>query len=447
MDNYEWDWMDNDRLHYFSLGDHNSDGYDELLQISWDEFNILRSQTYGNSFDYTVYKEITFDDGNFDQQYLRIVDDMNGDGFKDIICMVHIQDAPSVYKLFSGDDGGTIMDIERQDTTISLRSADYDGDTYDDSIVFYPHGSGGPKLEVISGKNNQVIWSYVGFEETWMLREMFGISDIMPACYVDDINNDGVSDIAVGRSLPWDAGAEVMIYDAEDDTLLRTINIESVDSDMPVGDMRWQPAVASALLSDLTGDNIGELALVMSLGGSNQKKLKLVVIDIVEEEVISDFVAKGTKVEDFGDLIATYGTGGELYLLNPGKNISITSPNDGNKVSSPVSVTWSEEDSETVKILKVDNKNIMKASGDSAVVDLREGNRKISIYSFDEYGKGIYTNVDVDVQKTSSTEAPLISVFIVLIVVLFLTRIAPIYLRKRSKLKKSDRKSTSKGGD
>jgi hypothetical protein len=265
---------------------------------------------------------------------------------------------------------------------------------------------------------------------------MFGINNVMPACYVDDINNDGVSEIAVGRSLPWDAGAEVLIYDVNDNTLLKTINVEPIDSNMNVGDMRWQPSIVTSHLSDLTGDEVGEIAVVMALGESNQKQLKLIVIDVVEEEIICDFIAKGTKVEDFGDVIATYGTGGELYLLNPSKNITIFSPEDGAVVSSPLSMSWSEGDSETVKIIKVDNKNIMRVNDDNVVFDLRAGDRKISIYSFDKYGKGVYANVDVEVQKSSAVEIPLIAFFVVLLVLLFIPKILPKLINKKSTVKK-----------
>lgn len=430
MENYEWNWADNERLHYYSLGDHNEDGYDELLQVSWENMFILKSRHLGTSFEYMVYKEISFTDGHFEKENLKIIDDVNGDGQLDIVCLIHVEDSPSIYKVLNGQTGAELLEFERDGTTMDLGVADFNNDGFSDSIVFYAYGSGGPRLEVLSGSSNEVLWSYLEYEETWMIRDVYGISSIMPACYIEDINNDGADDFVIGRSLPWDAGADLLVYDLKNNKLLKTIELESIESEKEMRDIRWQPAIITAHLSDFTGDDIGEIAVVMALGKSNQKQLKLLIVDVANEEIISDFIAKGTKVEDFGNMIATYGTGGELYLLSPEKNISITSPTSGKSLISPVTLTWSEGESETVKIVQVDNKNIMKVSGENAIFDLKEGDRKISVYSFDKYGKGVYANVDVTVEKNSATQIPLTLIFIVLICVLFSPTIVPMALKK-----------------
>ena len=300
----EWDVINNERMYYYSLGDHNSDGYDELLMVSWDEMYILRSSYIGNALDYSIYTTVTYD-GNVEKSKIKIVEDQNGDGYSDIVFLLHITDSPSMYKIISGFDGSEIMEIERDGTTLDLGVADFNGDNYDDSIVFYMDGSSGPKLEIRSGKTAEVIWNYLEYEEAWMLRDIYGISTIMPACYIDDINGDGKKDLAIGRALPWDKGADILIYDVVNNNLIKTISVESTDASSHPGDLRWQPAIITAPLSDLTNDGNGEIAVVMLLGGGGQKQLKLVIIDIVEGEIICDFTAKGTKIEDFGELIAT----------------------------------------------------------------------------------------------------------------------------------------------
>jgi hypothetical protein len=75
----------------------------------------------------------------------------------------------------------------------------------------------------------------------------------------------------------------------------------------------------------------------------------------------------------------------------------------------------------------------MKANGNSAVIDIRAGDRKISIYSFDKYGKGIYENVDVKVEKSSSSELPLLILFIIFLIVLFFPKIMPLITRNQTK--------------
>jgi len=440
--NYDkWDVINNERMNYFSLGDHNSDGYDELLMVSWDEMYILRSKYIGGTLDFSLYKTITYD-GNVEKDKIKIVEDQNGDGHSDIVFLVHITDSPSVYKIISGLDGTEIMELEREGTTLDLGVADFDGDNYDDSIVFYMYGSSGPRLEVRSGRTAEVIWNYLEYDETWMLHDTYGISTIMPACYVDDINGDGYNDLAIGRALPRDTGADVLVYDVKNNILLKTINVESIDQSNNPGDRRWQPAIITAPLSDLNNDGIGEVAVVMALGGGGQKQLKLVILDIAEEEIICDFVAKGTEIKDFGELIATYGSGGELYLLNPEKDISITSPNENQRTSSPIRITWDEENKETVKTIVVDSNIIMKTTGEYAEFELKEGNRKITIFSFDKYGKGLYTSVDVTVDKSSATATPLTVLVIIFMIILFIPKLLPRVLSKKPKMKKQEKIKT-----
>ncbi len=447
MNSFYWDWVENDRLHYYSLGDQNNDGYEELLQVSWDSLTILRSNTMLHPFDYSVYKEISFDEDNFDTSSLRIIDDLNADSHSDIMCMVYVQDAPSVYKVLNGVSGSEIIDFEREGTTIDLGSGDGDGDGYMDSIVFYMYGSNGPLLEVLSGNNNEVLFNYVEFEESWTLQQNFGITSIMPACFISDMNGDDIEDMAIGRSLPWDTGAEIIIYDIRNNEQIKTITIESIDPDLNIGDQRWQPAVVTASVADYTGDDVGEIAVVMSLGDSSQKQLKLIVVDIFNNEIVSDFSAKGTNVESVGDMIATYGSGGELYLLNPEKQLSITTPEDGVCSSSPLTVSWSDEESDSVKIIQVDNQNIMKVTGDTAVVDIKQGARKVSVYSFDTYGKGVYANVDVTIEKSSAAQFPLLLISLLLIVLLFSPLLVSFVYRRTGSRKEDESNASNKEGE
>ena len=128
-----------------------------------------------------IFRNITLE-GNYDKDSVRIIQDLNADGYPDIIFMVHVEDSPSIYKVLNGKDGSEIFDIEREGTSLSLTSGDFDSDGEMESIVFYAWGKSGPRFELISGRTSDTMWNYQEFEETWMLQEYFGISEIMPAC-------------------------------------------------------------------------------------------------------------------------------------------------------------------------------------------------------------------------------------------------------------------------
>jgi len=175
----------------------------------------------------------------------------------------------------------------------------------------------------------------------------------------------------------------------------------------------------------------------MALGEGNQKQLKLVILDIIKEEIISDFTARGTNILGFGDAIVTYGTGGELYLLKAENNISISSPSKSEIVSSPVKITWTEDANETIKIIMVDNRKIMKTFGQEAEFDIKKGVRKITVYSLDRYGKGSYASVEVTIKKNSAAVIPLTIAVIFLLSVLFIPKLYPILKKTRSTQKKT----------
>jgi outer membrane protein assembly factor BamB len=426
-----WNWSEHEEYRYFSLGDTSGDGYDELLQVSWDGLRILRSTGTGlKTLDYGPLMGISPEGGNIDRERVKVIQDINGDGFRDIIFEMHREDSPSVYRIVRGNDGTEIMDLEREGTSVSLSVSDLNSDGFSESMVFYAHGQSGPRFEVMSGRSRDVMWSYQEYEETWMLREMFGISDIMPACTIEDLDGDGSEELVLGRSLPWDTGADLLVYNVKEDVLLSKVSIESQDPMSGFEEKRWQPAIVTARLSDLTGDGVSEIATVMALGEGDRKQLKLVIVDMVEGEIISDFTARGTEIEGLGDEIVTYGTGGELYLLKPGRDVSITSPLDGDTVTSPMGIAWESGDGESVKIVMVDNRKIMKTSGEGAEFDIREGARKVTLYSFDRHGKGVYDTIDVVVEKGSASAPTLTALVILLLAVLFLPRLLPRVLRE-----------------
>jgi len=293
----------------------------------------------------------------------------------------------------------------------------------------------------LNGKNGETIWNYQEFEETWMLRDVLGITSINPGCPID-IDIDGTNELILGRSLPWDSGAELVVYRTGNNELVKTVTVEGADPMKRFDEMRWQPAVIVSKLSDLTGDGVSEIATVMALGDGNQKQLKLLIVDVVKEEIISDFSAMGTTIQSLGDEIAVYGTGGQIFLLKPEREISITSPQDGDVVTSPITVTW-ESGEETVNLVMVSGMMIMKSDEGLAEFDIREGERKITIYSFDRYGKGVYDSVDVIVSKEAASAIPLTIIVTLLIGVLFLPKILPMLKRSGFSLPKVPGKKAS----
>ena len=105
-------------------------------------------------------------------------------------------------------------------------------------------------------------------------------------------------------------------------------------------------------------------------------------------------------------------------------------------------ISWEEGSDETVKIIMVDGNRIMQTSNNEAEFELKKGDRKITVYSFDKYGKGLYDSVYVNVEKESASELPMTVAVIVLLLVLFLPKVIPRVLKKGSSMKKPKKKKT-----
>lgn len=437
----EWTWMNNNQLRYLSLGDKNNDGYDELLQISYEAIWILTSKINKNlDYDHSLIfsKEEEGDDVSFDRQGVYVIDDINGDNVKDIVLSLWMgDDSGDVYRVLSGDDGEQLMEFEKWGTTVDFACSDFNNDGSNDSIVFYSEGESGPKVEVWDGKNQQVIWSHIEGHDAWWLREKYSIRTISPACPAGDVNDDGYNDIAIGWFYPYGYGAELKIYDVYNDELIKTISVKTESEEAERESDRWIPTLTSVQISDVNNDGFQDIATIMPLGSSTQIQFKLVVVDAKNGEIISDFNAIGTDVKSLGGWIYTYGSSGAIYFLDPEKTLTINSPTDEKTVSSPLTISWNDSRDETMKIIMVDGKNVKKTLDDTIKIDLKKGRHKITVYSFDRNAKGVYDSIYVTVEKESKAEIPLTIIAFVLIFVLFIPKAIPVIRKSISKKKKN----------
>lgn len=421
-------WTSQDRNRYLVVGDANDDGIDDLVMITHESIVFLRSNLTEKGLDYSKVSEMTQKRG-INTEKVFTVGDINGDGVKDVVFEKNVQDAPPVYNIIDGSNGKTLLEAERSGTTIRLNAGDFNGNGFNDSIIFqiWTEG-GGPNLEIVDMKAKETIWTYKGIEEAWMLRDIYGFSSVMPAAPAGDMNDDGIEDLAVARSLAWEPGAEVLVYDVKNNKILKTIVVEDIDATRG-GDKRWMPGINTETLPDINGDGKKELGVIMATGEQYDKKIKLFLIDIANGEIINDFTSVGSEIINLGSAnVAMMGSSGDLYFLDTGKDFSIISPESGNVKGSPVSVEW-EREGEAVTTIFVDNKKTLMTADKKAEFEISSGSHKITAYSFDRYGKGMYDSVEVNVVKDTGSVSLAFIFAAVLLAVLFVPRIYSVTRR------------------
>ncbi|UCD04142.1 MAG: VCBS repeat-containing protein [Candidatus Woesearchaeota archaeon] len=408
-------WSRHDRSRFFAIGDANNDGMDDLVLVDWDSLTFLHSNITGR-LDYSVKRKIT---GNLNKERTVKVGDLNNNGVQDIVFERHIEDSPSVFIVVEGADGETLVEMEKRESGIKLQAADFNGNGFKDSIIFQMWTEeGGPKLEIIDGNTRDSIWNYRGIEETWIVRDILGYQTVMPASEVYDVNGDGVTDVAVARSLAWSPGAEVLIYDVKNNKEIKSIVLEGLAKSR---DERHIPGINLELISDVTGDGKKDLAVIVAVGEEHSKSVKMFVVDIEKEEIISDFVSRGRDIIDLGGNNVGIIGSGNFYFLSTDKDLSITSPTGGSTTGSPVRVEWQGETESTATVL-VDSKRTLITDEKEAEFEIASGEHKISVYAFDRYGKGVYDTVSVNVEKSSSKVALVTFLLIVLLIMLFLPK-------------------------
>lgn len=387
-----WNWSSSDRHSLIAVGDANADAVDDLAMVTQEDILFLRSNMSGGlHYDHVSSFRTS---SNFDKDRVVGLGDVNANGVRDILVEVWSQDGPSTLMVLDGSEGALILDVVREGTMMELAAADFDGDSVNDSLVFTMWGNEGGSLEVKSGRTRQVLWISSGMEETWMLWDLYGLSTIMPAAPVGDLNGDGASEIALARSQAWGPGGEIIIYDVRNGKELQRITVEQPDPSRK--DARWMPGVDLEMLPDTNGDGKGELGAIMVLGQEGQKRSMVLIVDLEKGEVITDFVATGDRIIRLGDSVAVLG-GSVIYILDASKSLSITSP--AAEGGSPVRVEWESANPQAVALVSVDGNPTARATGKSATFNIAAGSHEIAVYEVDSYGKGMHASVTVGIQK------------------------------------------------
>jgi hypothetical protein len=182
---------------------------------------------------------------------------------------------------------------------------------------------------------------------------------------------------------------------------ISTIVIEDMDRTRG-GDSRWMPGIMAETLSDVNGDGRGEIGVIAAVGEEYNKQIKMFILDPVNGNIISDFGTVGGEIIDMGEnRVGIVGSSGNIFFLDMTKSLRITSPDTESVVDSPVTVEWTGA-SESVTTVLVDGQRTVMTGDSNAAFEIPAGEHRITVYSFDRYGKGVYDSIAVTVEKSSA---------------------------------------------
>ena len=391
-------------------GDVNADGTDDLVVFNGQEITVGLSALRAGRLVFEPGPTVLLENG-MDPRQGQLIDDVDGDGVKDILYPRHRENEPPQGILISTATGKELFRLDNMDsgsTTADLAAADLDGDGIPDSIVFHRwmQDREGPVLRVVSGRDGRPIWDFNDYKETFFFDQWQYQGPITPATPIKDVTGDGIPDLALAKSLTWQAGARVVIYDVANDRLVKEIVVEKIDEAKEEHqEKRWHPALLVSEVGDLDGDGQPELAVTAAFGESErEKRLQMVVVDVAREQVVADFQTVGSEFIDLeaGEQFGLVGLTGEVYFLDASNDLRIVSPTGDNAQTSPVTIRWTGVAPGAFNQVFIDNVEVARTNEDEVTVPAARGEHTVTIRSLDEYGRGLYATADFTVTKSAS---------------------------------------------
>ncbi|MFC2021106.1 PQQ-binding-like beta-propeller repeat protein [Chloroflexota bacterium] len=423
------------------LDDINGDGGDDLATFTHQEIFISESDigTQTGNLDYDSHLTIEVEEG-IDRQNGWLADDLDGDGIREFYYYRHQENQSPMLTFVSPVTGEKLLETEYEPRRygVDLGCADFNSDGYNDTLLFLRHieGKEGPKLEILSGRDNSIIWEYNDYR-VGHLFNMFGMenrwSTFKYACPISDISGDGVTDVALVKNLTWQPGAQIVIFDVLHDKELKSIVLEEVDLTRP-RDQRWHPGVLVKEITDINGDGSKELVAIIALGNTDrEKEWQLMVVDIRNDELLADFQVMGTDFIELaeGSEFGMTGLNGEVYFMDATSNLRITSPAEGSIQTSPVTVKWTGAGEGAFNQVYVDEIEVGRTNDNQYTVPVAKGEHKLTVRSVDEYGRGAYRTVSFTVDKSSSSFIHLIFWLVLIALIAFVPAIWGFIVRRR----------------
>ncbi|HEY40610.1 MAG TPA: PQQ-binding-like beta-propeller repeat protein [Dehalococcoidia bacterium] len=397
------------------LDDINDDGGSDLVIFANNEIYIVTTDigTLTGSLDYETFMTIEVEEG-IEGQRGWLGDDLDGDGIREFCYYRHQEGRPSMLTFMSPVTGEEVLEMEydANRTTIDTSCADFDGDGCNDTLLFqrWVEDKEGPKLEILSGQNRAVIWEYNDYREGHLFNEANYQGSIKTACPISDISGDGVADLALIRTLTWQPGAQILLYDVNHDSEIKCIVLEEIDSAVR-RDQRWHPGFLVEEITDVNGDGTKELVAIMAFGNTaEEKEWQLMVVDVHQEQPLADFRIIGSdciELETRNEFGMT-GFTGEVYLLDVACNLQITAPADGSTQTSPTTVEWVGTGDGAFNQVFIDGIEVGRTNDNELTIPTNQGEHELELRSLDEYGRGIYQTVTFSVEKSSSAVTQLI---------------------------------------
>jgi len=377
---------------------------------------------------FTLIEDIN-GDGRSDVMYFSVVPDDDKNGGQHECQVLSGLDGSALGPGFSVGAGNQPMDNfapgEKPEDGPFLQ--DFNGNGVKDAVIFKKgdKGRASPRIIAIDGQTHQDIWVN---DEIFLYAWQAG----MPLRIIDDSNDDGTPDIAVGVSRYQSHWADIRILNGKTGEQLTVIDYEG-QAEYPDWNFPF-PVYGISMIDDVSGDGNKDMLVQRTAQIDGDDIPVLEVVDPETGTLLRQIPLGYAVAEDNGDvnsdgkadILVSQGNG--LYCLDGSYSLSILSPGNDETLDNEFVLTWNLRGVECEVF--VDGISFGQYSDGKTSLTLSGGQHEIIVESTDEFGSILSDSVSVNVPESN---APLILNIIAGVILIIL--IIVIIVMKQAKLK------------
>ena len=398
-ENFTASWYDSDYI-VFCVDDINNDDKKDLLLVAPSgEYKLLLSQNNNYTVKWKRYVR------NLKWDRVKKIKDIDGDGISEFIIPVWQLNRPDIVKFVSIENHKELNSLILHKFSIEFNQDDINNDGKNESIIFYEHEGG--KLKIFSSNYD---WAYSKIENFWDVWNKYNY--MLPCVIVDDMNNDGIKEIACGIVNKNREGAKLFFMDTKNEKKMKDIDIEK--SRFEFDEREW----AFVTSMKRKGDLLIFTMPVMNWENENGK----VCIYNISSDSIDSFIHLDTKRIIKDKEIILIGVNGEIYNVKESKDNNVSINVNGNLVNIKI-------DGDSYTNVYVDGTFSASTRKNNISMRLSNGNHEIAIHVInrDGYEKIIYKNISTFAPSSLS----FLNIIFVVMIVIYISIKAVIKWKRR----------------
>ncbi|HHV64231.1 MAG TPA: PQQ-binding-like beta-propeller repeat protein [Peptococcaceae bacterium] len=398
-------------------GDVNKDNLTDLFVLSSLEVRLgLSNRVEGLDF---YYKELTVaSQGEFNLEESFSFDDLNMDGIPELLLTQEIGEQ-KVKMIISGADGELMVEIKGSKPILKSTGVDFNNNQVLDILSYQVNPDRVVTLQLIDGLDGKTIWTSPGFPA----EEGLNFAEMSPSCFVDDLNGDGMPELAILKAAVSGRGLFIDIYDVAGGWAepYKTLQIQA----------GAYPKVNRSWVWGFNLETVGlyaekYLAVTGRLDGSDVG-LNLLLYDYKEEKVLGFYPVSARAIAVRGDSLVIEDLEKKVSFWHlPVGQGEIELIGDSNR--SPLRFKLRSGDTFARTKIYIDNILALETLADTAELEITSGKHLLGIAQYDLLGEHTYQNIPVEIAAGNVGRNITTVLTIVLLGLVFGV---PAYLRQR----------------